>query len=136
MTRKWLVAAGTCSVAAVAVGAGVFVLAKDEPRKRTDCLVRVFFKQSASRNQIGAVGARLGAIDDVALRFVSKEQALVIMRKRYPELAPPAGINPLPDAYEATTTYADSCSEVRAAVHPRPAGVETAKAAIRPYRNP
>jgi len=111
------------------------VLTKDT-RKRTDCVVRVYFKTGASREQIDAVGRRLDAADDASIRFVSKKQALELLKERYPELVADLPVNPLPDSYDVRTTYADSCSEARAIFRPRPAGVESVKARVRPFRKP
>jgi cell division protein FtsX len=120
---------------AVGVGLGAILLAKDS-RKRTDCLVRVYFKRHASQEQIDAVGRRLGAIDDASIQFVSKKQAFEILRERFPELARGVPVNPLPASYAARTTFVDSCSDVRAVFRPRPAGVENVNTRIRPFRKP
>ena len=135
MRRGVLVAGATGVLIAVAVGSGAILLTKDT-RKRTDCLVRVFFKTGASQEQIDAIGRRLDAVDDASIRFVSKKQALELMREQYPELVGDLPVNPLPDAYEARTTYADACSDVRAVFRPRPAGVGSVKTRIRPFRKP
>jgi len=133
MRRGRLVAGAAGGLIAVVLGSGVFVLTKDT-RKRTDCLVRVFFATGASREQVDAIGRQLDAVDDASIQFVSKQQALEQMRERYPDLVGDLPVNPLPDAYEARTTYADSCSDVRALLRPRPAGVATVKTTIRPFR--
>ena len=135
MGRGVLVAGATGGLIAVAVGSGAILLTKDT-RKRTDCLVRVFFKTGASQEQIDAIGRQLDAVDDASIRFVSKKQAIEQMRKRYPDLVGDLAVNPLPDAYEARTTFADSCSDVRAVFRPRPAGVQTVKTRVRPFVKP
>ena len=128
--------AAGCTVGAVAVAGGVFALTRDDPRPRSDCLVRVFFDTGASRDQMRAVGDRLAAVEDVSLRFVSKKEALEIMRRRFPDLVAGMPSNPLPDAFVARTTYADSCSELKASLRPPPQGVKRVKPTVRPYKPP
>jgi cell division protein FtsX len=135
MRKGILVAGAAGGLIAVAVVLGVFVLT-DDTRERTDCLVRVYFKPGASQEQIDAVGRQLHAVADASVRFVSKKKALALMRKRYPELVRDLPVNPLPASYDARTTYADSCSDVRAVFRPRPAGVENVNTRIRPFRKP
>ena len=135
MRRGVLVAGATGVLIAVAVGSGAILLTKDT-RKRTDCLVRVFFKRGASQEQIDAIGRQLNAVDDASIRFVSKKQALELMRERFPELVRDLPVNPLPDSYEVRTTYADSCADVGAVFRPRHAGVENVNTRIRPFRKP
>ena len=135
MRRGRIVAGATGGLVAVAVGLGAIVLTNDT-RKRTDCLVRVFFKTGASHEQIDAIRRQLDAVDDVSARFISKKQALELMRERYPELVRDLPVNPLPDSYEVRTTYADSCADVGAVFRPRPAGVENVNTRIRPFRKP
>jgi len=118
--------AGLVAVGGVALG--IVFRTSDESRKRTDCRVRVFFKASASPTEIRAVGRRLASVDDASVRYVSKEKALKILRRKYPDLTANLPSNPFPDAYDVRTTYADSCAELRAALHPRPPGVEKSKA--------
>ena len=120
-------------VVAGGVALGIVFRTSDEPRKRTDCRVRVFVKEAASAAETAAVGRKLGSVDDVAVRFVSKEEAFKIMRRKYPELAAGLPSNPLPDSYDARTTYADSCAALRAALQPRPPGVDRSKASVQPY---
>jgi cell division protein FtsX len=131
--RRRLAVGATGGLLAAALASGVFVLTKDT-RERTDCLVRVFFKTSASREQVDTIGRQLDAVDDASIRFISKQEALEQMRERYPDLVADLPVNPLPDAYEARTTYADSCSDVRAVLRPRPAGVAKVNTRIRPFR--
>jgi len=123
--------AGLVAVGGVALG--IVFRTSDEPRQRADCRVRVFFRAGASPAKTRAVGIRLRSVDGVSVRFVSKEEALEIMRRKYPDLAANLPSNPFPDSYDVRTTYADSCAELRATLHPRPPGVDKSKASVQPY---
>ena len=50
--------------------------------------------------------------------FVSKEQALEQMKKRYPELDADLPYNPLPDSFEVTPTKAEYLDDARASLRP------------------
>ena len=133
MGRRGLIAGATGGLIAVAVVSSMLVLSNDT-RERTDCRVRVYFRTDAPQEQIDAVGRQLDAVDDASIQFVSKKQALELMKERYPELVRGLPVNPLPASYRARTTYADSCSDVRAVFRPRRAGVENVNTSIRPFR--
>jgi cell division protein FtsX len=70
---------------------------------------KIFFRTSATRAQEKADGARLR--NEPCVRrvvFVSKAQALKVMKKQFPGLyqagQPMAGTNPLPDAFTVTAS--------------------------------
>jgi cell division protein FtsX len=132
VTRKRLFA-GAAVLVVVAVVGGTFALARDDSRERADCRVRVYFRTNASREEIRAVGDRLAAVENVSSRFVSKKEALEILRRRDPELVEGIPWNPLPASYDARTTYADSCSDLTASLRPRPPGVENVNSTVGPY---
>jgi cell division protein FtsX len=134
MRPRLLAAAATAALVVVAVVAGVLVLGNDHPRKRTDCRAQIFFKKNVSSEQMRVVGRRLSALRDVSVRFLSRKQALAIMRRKYPELVAGLPSNPLPASFAARTTYADSCAELRDALSPRPDGVDKISTRIQPLR--
>ena len=92
-------------------------------------VVKVDFatKPQATRAQETAVINRLLANPKVktnGVKFVSKEQALVIMRKRQPELVKNLPYNPLPDSLEVTPAKGEYVGDVYASLHPYPPGVD------------
>jgi cell division transport system permease protein len=97
---------------------------------KNELVVQVNFKTSsdkggpATRAQETAVGRKLAANPLVAhWRFVSKEQALVQMKKSSPELTNNLPFNPLPDQFKVTPVKAEDIQALSASLHPLPAGV-------------
>jgi cell division transport system permease protein len=76
--------------------------------------------------QINAVRVQLEKMPEVkSVVFVSKEQALKIMRKRTPELANNVSTNPLPDAYEVSPKRAEDLQLIAHRIETaKPAGVQ------------
>jgi cell division transport system permease protein len=98
---------------------------------KKDLVVNVYFctdltcGEEAAPKQIDAVRAGLASNPDVReFSFISKEQALEEMKKRYPEITGNLARNPLPPAYEVIPVDADRVQEVAASLEPAPAGVE------------
>ena len=97
--------------------------------------VKVFFcteltcEKPASAQQINQVRLRLESDPLVkSVEFVSKEEALAIMRKRTPELVRGLASNPLPPAYEITPQRGEDIKAIAANLRsPLPAGVEKVK---------
>ena len=58
------------------------------------------------------------------VNFVSKEEALEIMKRRAPDLVEDIGFNPLPDAEEVIPKDPDQIEEIAASLEPLPAGVQ------------
>jgi cell division transport system permease protein len=88
-------------------------------------VVKVFFDQTASEQQINAMRARLDADPDVKeVQFVSKEQALEIMKKRAPELTKNLTSNPFGHAFTVLPRDADNVSFIAERLEPVPAGVD------------
>jgi cell division transport system permease protein len=88
-------------------------------------VVKVFFDQTASEQQINAARARLDADSDVKnVQFVSKEQALEIMKKRAPELTKNLTQNPFGHAFTVVPKDADNVSAIADRLEPVPAGVD------------
>jgi len=88
-------------------------------------VVKVFFDQTASEQQINAARARLEADPDVKnVQFVSKEQALEIMKKRAPELTKNLTQNPFGHAFTVVPKDADNVSAIADRLVPVPVGVD------------
>ncbi|MBV8081171.1 MAG: ABC transporter permease [Actinobacteria bacterium] len=94
-----------------------------------ELVVKVDFKTKpqATRAQEEAVINRLQTNPDVrpgGIKFISKEQALLQMKKRYPTLTRSLPYNPLPDSLEVTPLKAEYNSKVAASLWPLPPGVQ------------
>jgi cell division transport system permease protein len=90
-------------------------------------VVKVFFVQDATPQQIEAVRVKLSGMDDIVPEngwtFVSKEEALEKMKKRSPVLTQGLTSNPFPPSYEVRPTRAEDADDVVARLTPFPAGV-------------
>jgi cell division transport system permease protein len=90
-------------------------------------VVKVFFEQDASPQQLNAVRLTLTEMDDVipanGIKFVSKEDAIAIMRQRTPELVENLTSNPFPPSYEVRPTRAEDADDIVNRLTPLPAGV-------------
>jgi len=92
---------------------------------KKELLVKVFMTTDATKSQEIAVHNQIIALKDVkSVTFVSKEQALADMRKKYPELTQNLPSNPLPDAFEITPKNGDQVSAIAAQLSPPPVGVD------------
>jgi cell division transport system permease protein len=90
-------------------------------------VVKVFFQQDASPQQLNAVRLTLTEMDDLippnGIKFVSKEDALELMRQRTPELVENLTANPFPPSYEVRPTRAEDADDIVNRLTPLPAGV-------------
>jgi cell division transport system permease protein len=92
---------------------------------RKDVIVKVFFVQDATDQQINAVQSKLLTFPETkSVVFISKEDALKKMKEKYPELTQNLSSNPLPPAYEATPKDADQVKALADKLQPLPAGVD------------
>jgi cell division transport system permease protein len=94
---------------------------------RKDVLVKVFFVRDpdATPQQINAVRAKLLTFPETKkVVFVSKQEAIERMKKKYPELTQNIPTNPLPDAFEVTPKDADQVSAIANKLEPLPPGVD------------
>jgi cell division transport system permease protein len=112
------------------VALGTWVLSWTNHVKK-DVIVNVYFcteltcGKEAKNNEIVAVGDQLKnnpLVKEVS--FISKEEALEEMKKRYPELTGTLARNPLPAAYKVEPKRAEDVEEIAASLEPTPAGVE------------
>jgi cell division transport system permease protein len=90
-------------------------------------VVKVFFEQDASPQQLNAVRLTLTEMDDLippnGIKFVSKEDAIAIMRQRTPELVENLTSNPFPPSYEVRPARAEDADDIVNQLTPLPAGV-------------
>lgn len=98
---------------------------------KKDLVVNVYFctdltcAEPATPQHIEAVRADLASNPDVdSIDFISKEEALEVMEKRYPEIAGNLARNPLPPAYEVTPVDAEKVRAIADTLEPAPTGVE------------
>ena len=98
---------------------------------KKDLVVNVYFcteltcGNEASEKQIETVRAQLAGNPDVKeFSFITKEQALEEMKRRFPEPTSDLARNPLPPAYEVIPIDADRVQEIAGTLDPEPAGVE------------
>jgi cell division transport system permease protein len=113
------------------VGLGSWALSLSDHYKK-QLLVKVYFcttlrcGHEASPQQMNDARTRLLAIPGVkTVRFISKEDALAIMRKKNPEMTANLPGNPLPAEYEVIPKSGDNVERIAAQVNSPPlAGVE------------
>jgi cell division transport system permease protein len=90
-------------------------------------VVKVFFTQDASDQQINAVRLQLTQMTELVppngLKFISSEDAIKIMQKRSPELTKGLTSNPFPPSYEVRPTRAEDADDIVSRLTPLPAGV-------------
>jgi cell division transport system permease protein len=92
---------------------------------RKDVIVKAFLVQDATEQQINTVRAQLESFPETkSVKFISKAEALEIMKKKYPDLTKNLINNPLPPAFEITPKDADQVSTIAAKLDPPPAAVD------------
>jgi cell division transport system permease protein len=91
--------------------------------------VKVFFVDSAKDKQVNTVRIALEKDDRIKeFRFVTKEEALKRMEKRYPELTANLPSNPLPSSFEVLPNRAEEVKAIAADLRTQKfAGVEKIK---------
>jgi cell division transport system permease protein len=92
---------------------------------RKDVIVKVFFVQDATEQQINAVQSKILTFPETKnVVFISKEDALKKMKAKYPELTQNLSSNPLPPAVEVTPKDANQVKAIADKLQPLPAGVD------------
>jgi cell division transport system permease protein len=93
---------------------------------KKELLVKVYFKLDVTPGQINAVRAKLQGDPRVkTVNFVSSDEALKRMKKKYPDLfRTPLPSNPLPASEEVTPTKGEYVTEIARSMSPLPTGVE------------
>jgi cell division protein FtsX len=98
-----LVGCGGSARTTTATDAHAASITVDKSPSASTCYVKVSFDSVATRKQEEAVGVKLRSDPRVKRAvFVSKEQALRLMRKKYPALVKSLPSNPLPDEWNLT----------------------------------
>jgi cell division transport system permease protein len=112
------------------IALGTWVLSWTNDVKR-QLVVNVYFctplkcEDDATRAQIEAVRGKLVSMPEVKdAKFISKEDALAIQKKRTPELVDNLSSNPLPASYQIVPHRGEDVSKIAARLDPVPAGVE------------
>ena len=91
---------------------------------KKDVVVKVFFDQSAKTAQLNAVRAELDAMPEVrTIEFVSKDDALRLMKERHPELTKNLTSNPFGHAFTVKPNRAEDVEAIASRLEPTPAGV-------------
>jgi len=94
---------------------------------KKELLVKVYFYPDASPKQINAIAARLEAnplVKPGGVRFVSRDEALNRMEKKYPDLVRNLSSNPLPASEEVTPLKAEYTERIANDLKPLPKGVQ------------
>jgi cell division transport system permease protein len=93
---------------------------------KKEVIVKVYFAPSAGDPQIRAVSSTLEGESRFVkhVQFVSKEEALERMEKRYPQLVKNLAGNPLPASLEVTPTHAEFADDIELSLLPHPPGVD------------
>lgn len=95
---------------------------------KKELIVKVFFQEDATAQQINAVRIRLESNELVnSVTFVSKEEALERMRKKYPDLVENLPYNPLPASEEVVPKRGEDVEAIASSLSPSPPGVEKVK---------
>ena len=109
------------------IALGSWVVSWSDHVKR-ELLVKVFYVQDANESQINAVRAQLEADPRVkSITFVSAEEALRRMEKKFPELTANLPSNPLPPSHEVVPVRGEDVDAIAASLRPVPAGVDKVK---------
>jgi cell division transport system permease protein len=105
------------------IALGTWTLSWSDHVKR-ELMVKVYFNVDATRRQENDVARMLSSNPKVKVAdFVTKEEALARMKRRYPELTRDLTSNPLPDSFEITPTKAEYVQDVYNSLLPKPPGV-------------
>ena len=109
------------------IALGSWVVSWSDHVKR-ELLVKVFYEQDATEEQINALRAKLDADPRVkSITFVSAEEALQRMQQKFPELTANLPSNPLPPSHEVVPMRAEDVDAIAASVPPTTPGVDKVK---------
>jgi cell division transport system permease protein len=98
----------------------------DDAKKKL--LVKVYLTDLATDAQVNAVRERLESDSRIAsVDFVSKQEALEIMERKYPELVENLPGNPLPRSFEVKPTRGEHVEAISQSLSPPPPGVDKVK---------
>jgi cell division transport system permease protein len=100
----------------VFIGLGTWVVSWSDHVKK-ELLVKVFIADQAAPKEINAVRITLESDQRVKqITFITKEQALVRMRKSYPQLTENLPSNPLPASFEVIPNRGEDTEDIALAV--------------------
>ena len=111
------------------IALGTWVVSWSDHVKR-ELVVKVYFSPDSTKAQMNAVANRLSPSNDPDVKsvtFVSKEQALKEMTKRFPSLVQNLPSNPLPDSLEVVPKHGEQTEAIANSLKPRPPGVSNVK---------
>jgi cell division protein FtsX len=111
------------------VGLGCGTAVREAAPQR--CVVRVYFctlntcGRAASKREIVTLSRRLGTARDVySVRFVSKREALELMKKRFPDETATLASNPFPDSLRVRPVKGVAPGRIAAKIRGRRDGVQ------------
>ncbi len=114
-------------VLGLTIALGTWVLSWSDHVKK-QLLVKVYFKDSAKAPQINHVGNLLHSDPRVkSYTYISKEDALRTMKKKFPDLVKNLSYNPLPASYEVIPKKAEDITPITKSLTPPPPGVDNVK---------
>ena len=95
-------------VLGVSIALGTWVLSWSDQVKK-QLLVKAYFKNDVKPAQINQTRVLISSWDDrvKSFKFISSDEALRIMKKKYPELTRNLSFNPLPDSFEVIPKKAE-----------------------------
>ena len=109
------------------IALGTWVVSWSDHVKR-ELVVKVYFTPDSTKAQMNAVANKLSSDPDVkSVTFVSKEEALREMRKRFPALVQNLPSNPLPDSLEVVPEHGEQTEAIANSLQPKPPGVDNVK---------
>jgi cell division transport system permease protein len=92
---------------------------------RKDVIVKAFMVQEATTQDINTMRGQIDSFPETkSVRFISKDEAWAIMKKKYPDLTKNVVHNPLPASFEVTPKSADQVEALAARLDPLPSGVD------------
>lgn len=95
---------------------------------KSEILVKVYFDQDATPNQIKSVRAKLESNELVkSVTFINRAEALARMRKKTPKLVQNLVYNPLPASDEVVPKKGEYAKAIKDSLNPLPPGVEKVK---------
>ncbi|MDQ4029991.1 MAG: permease-like cell division protein FtsX [Actinomycetota bacterium] len=92
---------------------------------KNELAVKAYLNDDATQQQINAVRVKLESDDRVkSVTFISKEQALEEMERKYPELTENLSSNPLPASFLVDPRRAEDTRAIAETLQPLPPGVD------------
>ncbi|MGZ4382940.1 MAG: permease-like cell division protein FtsX [Gaiellaceae bacterium] len=111
------------------IALGTWVVSWSDHVKK-ELVVKVYFTPDSTKAQMNAVANRLSPSNDPDVKsvtFISKQQALKEMTKRFPSLVQNLPSNPLPDSLEVVPKHGEQTEAIALSLKPKPAGVDNVK---------